>query len=511
MFSTNDELIFADEQEEKAISKGNWKILIVDDEEQIHSVTKLALRGFSYHNKELEFISAFSSKEAKEILQKESEIALILLDVVMESDDAGLELTKYIRKELKNIITRIILRTGQPGQAPEKQIILEYDINDYKNKAELTSQGLFTAVVSALRSYQDIYSLNASKIGLEQIIKATSSILNKRSFESFIDGVLLQIVAMMKDSKGALFCTAISSEIENIDHMIAISSVGEFENKKGLEFKEIISTENLNEIKNSIAVKKNPSILNRYVGYFKSINDRNNLIYIELDRELLDYEISILDLFMSNVSVALDNVELISEIKGNQVEILNIMGNLAENHSKETGFHIKRVTEYTYLLCKLFGLNDEECELVKEASAIHDIGKLVIPNEILTKPSKLTSQEYEEMKKHATVGGEVLANSKGKILKLAGIIAKEHHEKYNGTGYPLGIKGENIHLFGRIVAVADVFDALSHKRCYKEAWDKEKIVQFYKEERGEHFDPLLVDIFLENIDQFYTIKQKFED
>lgn len=505
------DIVFADEGEEKVEIKERWKILIVDDEEQIHSVTKVALRGFVYQNREIEFLSALSSSEAKEILKRESDIALVLLDVVMESDDAGLELTRYIRKELKNYMTRIILRTGQPGQAPEREVILDYDINDYKNKSELTSQGLFTATVSALRSYMDIYSLNASKIGLEEIIKATSSILEKRSFDAFIEGVLIQILAIMKDAKGALFCTEQNINIESIGEMIAKSCIGGFEERRGEKFRDIVFDEDLKEIILSIKLKKNLSILNRYVGYFKSVNGRSNLIYIELCRDLMEYEVAILDLFMSNISVALDNVELISEIKSNQVEILNMMGNLAENHSKETGFHVRRVTEYAYLLSKLYGLSEEECEIVKEASAIHDIGKLVVPDEILNKNSKLSTNEFEEIKKHATTGGELLLGCKGKILKLGGVIAKEHHEKYNGLGYPLGLKGEDIHIYGRIVAIADVFDALSHKRCYKEAWERDRVIELFKKERGEHFDPKLCELFLENIDSFYEISETFKD
>jgi response regulator RpfG family c-di-GMP phosphodiesterase len=518
MFTPNndDEIIFADdnhddEDNHKQTNKGLWKILIVDDEEQIHAVTKMALRGVTYDNKQLHYISAYSSKEAKEILSYEDDIALILLDVVMESDDAGLELSKYIRKEMNNNLSRIILRTGQPGQAPEKNVILDYDINDYKNKSELTSQGLFTAVISALRSYQDIHSLHASKIGLEEIIKATSSILEERSFQTFIKGVLIQIAAMMKNSSSAMYCTSLSSESNYLEQMKTISCIGNFEGMEGQFFKEIVGSEKVDEITGMLEMKKNPTFLKSYVGYFKSINNKDNLIYIELDRELLDFEVRVLDLFMSNVSVALDNVELINEVKSNQVEILNTMGNLSENHSKETGYHIKRVTEYTYLLCKLSGMAEDECELVKEASAIHDIGKLVVPDEILNKPAKLTNEEFEIIKTHASVGGDLLSSCKGKILQLGGIIAGQHHEKYNGKGYPKGLSGEDIHIYGRVVAIADVFDALSHKRCYKDSWSREKIEELFKSESGESFDPTLVELFLNNLDRFYEIKSNFSD
>ena len=149
----DDELIFAEEDEvEEKPREASWKILIVDDEIEIHNITKLALKEFTFENKLITFISAYSGKEAKEMLQAHRDIALILLDVVMETEEAGLELVKYIRDILDNQIVRIILRTGQPGQVPEDVVIVSYDINDYKTKTELTNKKLFTTVVTALRA-----------------------------------------------------------------------------------------------------------------------------------------------------------------------------------------------------------------------------------------------------------------------------------------------------------------------------------------------------------------------
>lgn len=172
--SNEEEVLFASEEEEEetAAPQETWKILIVDDEKEIHSVTKMALSDFQFENRKLEFVSAYSAKEAKEILGGKQRFALVLLDVVMESDHAGLEVVKYIRKEIGNNLSRIILRTGQPGQAPEEKVILEYDINDYKSKTELTATRLFTTVVASLRAYKDIVTIDRSRKGLEKIIQA---------------------------------------------------------------------------------------------------------------------------------------------------------------------------------------------------------------------------------------------------------------------------------------------------------------------------------------------------
>lgn len=185
----------ANEKESQVVAP--WKILIVDDEPEVHSVTKMTLSNVKFRERPLKFFSAYSAAEAKEQLKSENGIALILLDVVMESDHAGLELVKHLRYEMDNQATRIILRTGQPGQAPEQKVIIDYDINDYKTKTELTATKLFTAVISSLRSYADIIALETSHKGLEQIMAVSDKLLKFRSLNDFASGLLTQVSAFM--------------------------------------------------------------------------------------------------------------------------------------------------------------------------------------------------------------------------------------------------------------------------------------------------------------------------
>jgi response regulator RpfG family c-di-GMP phosphodiesterase len=191
--------------------------------------------------------------------------------------------------------------------------------------------------------------------------------------------------------------------------------------------------------------------------------------------------------------------------------MLERMGELAESRSKETGHHVKRVAKYSALLAKYYGLDEDEIELLKVASPMHDIGKIAIADNILLKPCKLDNNEFEIMKTHAQLGYAVFKNSKRELLKTAAIVAYEHHEKWDGTGYPRGLKGEDIHIYGRISAIADVFDALGSDRIYKKAWSDEKIFNLFKEESGKHFDPNLVDIFFKHLDEFLEIRDKFKD
>jgi response regulator RpfG family c-di-GMP phosphodiesterase len=199
------------------------------------------------------------------------------------------------------------------------------------------------------------------------------------------------------------------------------------------------------------------------------------------------------------------------EIENTQKEIIFTLAETGELRSKETGNHVKRVAEYSRLLGELSGMSDQEAELLKLASPLHDIGKIAIPDAILLKPGKLDEEQWTVMKSHAVLGYDMLKHSKRRILMAASTVAHEHHEKWNGTGYPTGLAGEDIHIYGRITAMADVFDALASDRCYKVAWEMDRIVDLFKEERGEHFDPTLVDCFLKEFEGFLEIKEIYRD
>lgn len=206
-----------------------------------------------------------------------------------------------------------------------------------------------------------------------------------------------------------------------------------------------------------------------------------------------------------------DVIELHKEIEETQREIIYKMGEIAESRSNETGNHVKRVAEYSKLLALLYGLDEKESDTLFTASPMHDIGKVGVPDSILNKAGKLDENEYKMMKKHCVIGYNILKNSKREILKAAAIVAMQHHEKWDGSGYPKGLKEEEIHIYGRITAVADVFDALGSHRCYKKAWEDEKIFELFRNEKGKHFDPKLVDLFFDNIDKFIEIKNKYKD
>ena len=212
------------------------------------------------------------------------------------------------------------------------------------------------------------------------------------------------------------------------------------------------------------------------------------------------------------VSAGLSEIkQLNKEIEATQKEIILTMGTIAEQHNEETGFHLKRVSHYSYLLAKFYGLSQEECHLIQLASPMHDIGKLAIPDHILQKESSLNEDEKKVMMQHTVYGYKMLKHSQRELLKSAATIAYEHHERWDGKGYPLGLKGEEIHIFGRIVAIADVFDALSNQRPYKHKWDNEEVFAYLKAQSGKQFDPKLIEIFFAHLDAFLEVQEQFAD
>jgi len=215
---------------------------------------------------------------------------------------------------------------------------------------------------------------------------------------------------------------------------------------------------------------------------------------------------------MEQISKSSKEVNLLNEeIEETQREVVFTMGAIGESRSKETGNHVKRVAEYSKLLALHYGLPEYYANMLKQASPMHDIGKVAIPDAILNKPGRFTPDERLIMDTHAQLGYEMLKNSHRPLLKLAATVAYEHHEKWDGSGYPRGLKGDKIDIAGRITALADVFDALGSDRVYKKAWDDERIFNLFREERGKHFDPTLVDMFFDNLNDFLEVRSQFKD
>jgi len=526
MANYSDDVIFADEDEEDAIQPAAsdvWKILVVDDEAEIHSVTRLVLRDHVFMDKHLEFISAYSGEEARKRLAQHPDTAVILLDVVMEHEHAGLEVARYIREELKNPFIRIVLRTGQPGQAPETKVIVDYDINDYKEKSELTAQKLYTLLYSTLRAYRDVMAIEANRKGLEDIIEASARLFREQHSEiRFVSETLDQLRNFLPAIRGGLVVKRQS------DRWHVLGGIGEYAETFNLAaVRGTEQRDNAQDGADWLETAFDPPIYQRIAScfrsragafendhcavYFRSSGGIENILYLDYGIPPTGHCLQLAKVLLANLEIAFDNLYLNRDLEESQQEMIYLLGDAVETRSKETGSHVKRVAELSKFLALRSGIGEEEAEAIKMASPMHDVGKIGIPDAILNKPDRLTPEEWETMKAHTRIGYDLLKKSKRQVMRLAAQIAYEHHEKWDGSGYPRGLSGTDISLAGRITAVADVFDALSHRRCYKQAWTMQDTVSFMREQSGRHFDPNLIEILLGNIDVAQQILDAYPD
>lgn len=192
-------------------------------------------------------------------------------------------------------------------------------------------------------------------------------------------------------------------------------------------------------------------------------------------------------------------------LKQTQIELIERLGRAAEYKDNETGLHVKRMSQYSHVLALAYGLDEECANDILEAAPMHDIGKIATPDSILLKPGKLTDEEFDEMKRHAAIGAEILGGSSSRLIQLASSVARHHHEKWDGSGYPEGLSGKDIPLEARIVAVADVFDALTSVRPYKKAWTVDETMTLFREQSGKHFDPKLVALLEQELPKILEI------
>ncbi|MCP4492249.1 MAG: HD domain-containing protein [Gammaproteobacteria bacterium] len=478
------------------------KLLIVDDEESVHQVTRLALKYFDSKEVRLEIISAYSAQEAISKMQEHPDIAVILMDVVMETNNAGLEAIEYIREELRNTHVRIILRTGQAGMAPERKVIERYDINDYKEKTELTQDKLYTAIRMGLKSYGYITSMQRQINSLEYITQAASTLFGIDSLENILRSIFSTAVDLIGVSEGneaveyiggivaypvmqsgeCKICYAIDAGHDDRDDKAVIAEVVQQLHR------------HLPTMRGAFATKNGSFVI--------PIMDKHEVLAIILLNNLRDISNQgqhLLNILAMQSSIAFKNIDIYEILLREHTETVNLLAIASEYKDEDTGDHVRRVEYIALLIAKELGMGNQGAEEISQASILHDIGKLSVPDSILKKPGKLTKEEFGVIQMHTTIGGKILSSHSQ--FELASEIALTHHESYDGTGYPLGLKGVEIPVSGRIVALVDVYDALINKRPYKVAWPQLKALDLIREERGKKFDPQIVDAFMRVVDK----------
>ncbi|PAR48351.1 DUF3369 domain-containing protein [Vibrio metoecus] len=511
--------LFADMRQGEVVAKEQtmlnnldpWRVLLVDDDEQMHQITRLALTGFQFQNRSLELISVLSGLEAQKVMAEQTDIALALIDVVMETEDAGLDLVRYIRDTLQNRQVRLVLRTGQAGQAPEDKVIKDYEIDDYKEKTELTTQKLRTLLYSMLRAYRDLCLIEDQKRGLSRVIEASANVQNTRTLQTYAMAVLSQLTSLLKLHASAFYCVVNPHPGSEQYSALTVATTAECVDLYVESPFEGLPTEVEARCKEVLNNGRSYDYGDAYVFFKQDDRGVDSVLYVELEQALSELDRKLLEIYMYNIGLTFENINLMVDLRETAKELVYNLANAVEARSRETGAHVQRVSLFSERLAHLYGLSDTDAEMIKNASPLHDVGKVAIPDSILHKPGKLDAQEWAIMQKHVEYGVDILSRSKRRLIYVAKEIAATHHEKWDGSGYPNQLQGDNIPISGRITALADVFDALGARRSYKEPWPDEQIRNELVAQKGRHFEPKLVELLLEHWDEFIAIRSSLPD
>jgi response regulator RpfG family c-di-GMP phosphodiesterase len=509
--SMNDDFLFQDEVAERPAVTGPtarpWLILIVDDDPEVHAMTRLVMKKFSFHNRPIQFLSAYSAEEAMNVLRADPGIAMVLLDVVMETDDAGLRLVPRIREELNNDAVRIILRTGQPGQAPEDAVIHGYDINDYKAKTELTAQKLGTATVAALRSYEHITELQRSRKGMERIVEASTNLFRLQALERFAEAALQELARVLDVARDGFVCVPRGATRQDAQ---ILTAHGRYAGAAGLPVSSTI--EPVLGQKVMSALRDGPNYYDDDVAVLRMLtkDERNVAVVLHTGRPLDDLEQRLAEVLGSKIGVGFDNLHLYDQLKKAHKATVVALAGLAEYKDPDGagGDHVLRlsriVTETAFILrsdaAYAERVDDEFLDLITMGSMLYDIGMVGVPDRILTKAGPLDADERRLMESHCERGAAILEKASRTVegsnyLSFGAVIARGHQERWDGSGYPLGLTGEAIPLSARIVAVCDVFDALTHRRSWRDAVPRADALKVIEEGAGTLFDPAVVQAF----------------
>lgn len=550
-----------------------WKVLVIDDEQEVHDVTELVLRNFEFEGKSLKLLHAYSATEGIRVFGEHEDIAVALVDVVMDGDDAGLRLVRHVRQSMGNHFVRIILRTGQPGLAPEREVISRYEINDYKAKTELSAQKLFSVMVSALRGYRDIKALDDTRKGLERMLETATALFRARTIPRFAEIALGKLVslfnqerAILQDRQGGGVFIAQSSQLFSRGEVLAfIGSPAMASN--GMHTILPRQVANIERSIQTISI----AITTRYNEDF--------LIHITLGRQITQLDHTLAELFRLKATLALEHLLVLQKSQDAQRQAINALARIVHDRSppsfprhadsspeslesdayntlaesvseiyirhnmvgtagvvdflyqlttqaeigtwgsaERAARHIIRIGRYAEFISQQAGLDREFCNAIKFAAGLHDIGNLFAPPYLSSAWYLTDSISCRIASEHTRSGKDFLmCSSKSAlsppILHMAADIAMHHHETWAGSGYPNGLSGQAIPLAARIVAVADFFDTHSYTQVDGEATslsDKE-IYELIAASSNYYFDPEIARVFLEGYDELLSLRDALSD
>ncbi|ODN30332.1 HD domain-containing phosphohydrolase [Fervidobacterium thailandense] len=450
---------------------GKFSIMVVDDSKTVRAEIRSILSKVQFEGEKLEIHEAEGFEDFKTRYEPDK-YALVLTDLVMEEEQSGIRVVNYIRHELGDAKTRIVLMTANPEKVPLELLENDCDVNYFLEKKTLSELSLKICVIAMLKAYKNVIAFEKALGALENIVESSKA----RPLEETLIQTFFQIRSFLILKNPTL-------EVGGVIYLDGVKIFPpEFvsRQKSGNSYNHIFETD---------------------------IAGKRIRMEITSSKRLSDVDVDYINSLLSSLKRAY----FYSEMSDIESDLVLRLANLIEVRSEETGNHVKRVAEISHVLAIESGFDPTQANLLRQASALHDIGKVGIPDHILNKPGKLDEREFAIIKEHTLIGFEILRNSRLKTFELGALVALQHHERWDGTGYPYGLSGSEIALEARIVEIADVFEALTHNRCYRPAWPVEKAVEYIVEMSGKQFDPALVEIFRKKLKDIVDILETFKD
>lgn len=521
-------------------------ILIIDDEPLIRSLILSFVEIWGYRGVEAE-----NGRVGLELYEKE-EIDLVVTDLDMP-EVKGLEVLSYLHDRAPELPVIIISGVGELDDAVQsiklgawdyltKPIvnmgILEISIARCLEKVRLIRENrmyqehLEDEVVRKTRELRENYTALQSEVSekkkkqeeilrlnrhLETIVSGSGELFGFTTVRQLLVSVLKTMHLLVKKPVEPENHDEIDTPADSLAYFgtkekgLVVWGEGRFSQYNESTLFSAADPELITRFKVALHNEQSEFGDNDLLAYVRTHNGTGCLFYLDNCQLVNDADKHLIGIYLSNVAGAVDAITLREEALDTQKEVVITLGEVIETRASQNANHVKRVAEYSYLLALKYGLKEQEATLLRFASPMHDTGKIAISDSLLQKPGELTSDEKLEMHHHTTKGFDILRKSRHEILEMAAIVALEHHERWDGAGYPRGLKNDEIHIYGRIVALADVFDTLGTRRCYKEPWSLDEVLSLIRKERGKHFDPTLVDILLEHLPEFINIKERYPD
>jgi response regulator RpfG family c-di-GMP phosphodiesterase len=364
---------------------------------------------------------------------------------------------------------------------------------------------------AALRAYRDMRTIETQRLGLENVVRASAQVFARQNSHEFEEAVLGQLAGLVETRNGHLHCVGTPTRPGSPASLRVVAASGAYSGLVGGDADEGLPDRLRASLHEACAGKRHRFARDHYVLHFIDSHQSRSLLFAGDGCDLSTHDRQLLELFCTNVTIAFENLHLNDELLSSQLEMVYLLAGAAETRSQETANHVHRVGLLAEMLGQAMGLDPAACVTLRYAAPLHDIGKIGIPDTILNKPGTHTAEEMDVMRTHAELGARLLGSSQRPVLRLASEIAASHHENWDGSGYPLGLAGDAIPVSGRITMVADVFDALGSRRCYKEPWPADRIRAFMHEQRGSKFDPAVVDCLFEQWDEAMELRRELPD